>query len=423
MLKIMLVDDEPLVLIGLQGMLPWEKLGYTVCATARNGQQALDLIAREKPDIVIADVKMPVMDGLTLANTCRARGSLPVFVILTSFEDFNYVRQAMGAGVVDYLVKLELTPESLTQALGRAAERVKKERALLGEAANTPDLAESVRSYQERFFVRLYAGLFKTEEELAGPLHQLEIDLSADDYVVASCEIVPANAALTAAQELKLSFSCARMIENTLQNYLPCVVTGTGDTLRCNVLLMLSSKQAEAADDVVRPVLEKTSQILYNYFTVRLRWAVSRPTPSLLALARRNRENEHLRTLLSEDGPILFADAVLDDAASGKAQVVAQVQEYIRSHLSEKLALADVAAVFNFSPSYLSQLFGKYGDAGFVEYITEARVEAAKEMLERGDRKVYEIAEELGFESSFYFSKVFKKVTGLSPREYQQSLQ
>jgi len=57
-----------------------------------------------------------------------------------------------------------------------------------------------------------------------------------------------------------------------------------------------------------------------------------------------------------------------------------------------------------------------------VEYITETRIAAAKEMLEQSNLKVYEIAEKLGYESSFYFSKVFKKVTGLSPREYQQSL-
>ena len=67
-------------------------------------------------------------------------------------------------------------------------------------------------------------------------------------------------------------------------------------------------------------------------------------------------------------------------------------------------------------------LFDKYGDSGFVEYITETRIASAKEMLEQGDLKVYEIAEKLGYESAFYFSKVFKKVTGLSPREYQQSI-
>lgn len=132
MIRVLLADDEPLVLIGLQGMLEWEKMGYTICGTARNGRQALETIQQEKPDIVVADVKMPLMDGLTLARTCREKGPLPVFIILTSFEQFDYVRQAMGAGAVDYLVKLELTPESLTAALARAAERVKKERALMG---------------------------------------------------------------------------------------------------------------------------------------------------------------------------------------------------------------------------------------------------------------------------------------------------
>ena len=110
MLRVLLADDEPLVLIGLQGMLDWEKLGYTICATARNGKLALEAIEREKPHIVIADIKMPVMDGLALARACREKGALPVFIMLTSSEDFSYARSAIEAGVVDYLVKIDLTP-------------------------------------------------------------------------------------------------------------------------------------------------------------------------------------------------------------------------------------------------------------------------------------------------------------------------
>lgn len=110
--------------------------------------------------------------------------------------------------------------------------------------------------------------------------------------------------------------------------------------------------------------------------------------------------------------PIQFVEVNEGDATAGKMQVVAQVQEYVKNHLSEKLTLADVAAVFNFSPNYLSQLFGKYGDSGFVEYITETRIAAAKEMLEQGDLKVYEIAEKLGYESAFYFPRYSKRSRG-----------
>lgn len=421
MLRILLADDEPLVLIGLQGMLEWEKLGYSICATARNGRQALELIESEKPDIVIADVKMPLMDGLTLARQCREKGPLPVFIILTSFEEFDYVRQAMGAGAIDYLVKLELTPETLKASLARAAERVKKERALLGEPAVQTEAADSLRGYQERFFMRLYTGMFHDEDELQQAVTHVGLSIPAGNYLVAGCEMRPSSSELDTPQQIKLSFSCARMLENTLQNYMPCYVTGM-DVLRCNVLLCLDENTNRNYRAALRPLLERASQIVYNYFTVRLLWAVGRPSGSLLSLARRCRENESLYPLLGEENPILFAEMSEDDTAANKMKVIAEVQEYIREHLSEKLTLADVAAVFNFSPNYLSQIFGKYGGAGFVEYITEMRVAAAREMLERGDKKIYQIAEELGFESAFYFSKVFKKSTGFSPREYQQSL-
>lgn len=105
-----------------------------------------------------------------------------------------------------------------------------------------------------------------------------------------------------------------------------------------------------------------------------------------------------------------------------RAQVVAQVQQYIRAHLAEKLTLNDVAAVFNFSPNYLSQLFAQNSERGFVEYVTTARIAAAKELMAATDLKIYEVSSRVGFDSAFYFSKVFKKLEGASPREYIQRM-
>lgn len=80
-----------------------------------------------------------------------------------------------------------------------------------------------------------------------------------------------------------------------------------------------------------------------------------------------------------------------------------------------------MAAVFGISPNYLSQLFGKYNETGFSEYINSCKIKESKKLLEEGNLKVYEIAEMLGFESAFYFSKVFKKLEGIAPTEYQNS--
>ena len=96
------------------------------------------------------------------------------------------------------------------------------------------------------------------------------------------------------------------------------------------------------------------------------------------------------------------------------------VKKYINEHLEEKLSLNEIASIYSISPSYLSALFKKYCNIGFSEYITQMKINKAKELLLKENYKVYEVSDMLGFESAFYFSKVFKKVTGYSPKEYTQ---
>lgn len=81
-----------------------------------------------------------------------------------------------------------------------------------------------------------------------------------------------------------------------------------------------------------------------------------------------------------------------------------------------------MAAVFNFSPNYLSQLFAQNSESGFVEFVTATRIAAAKTLMATTKLKIYEISDKVGFESAFYFSKVFKKLEGVSPREYIQKV-
>lgn len=160
MLKLLIADDEPLVQIGLKSMLDWNQLGISVCGTASNGKQAYDLICQEHPDIVISDIKMPLMDGLELAGKCREEfGRVPVFIILTSYEDFQFAREAISLQAVDYLIKLELTPDSLRESIEKASRAVQEYRQLsTKDAASSLDLT----MFQERFFIRLLNGLFES---------------------------------------------------------------------------------------------------------------------------------------------------------------------------------------------------------------------------------------------------------------------
>ncbi|MFR2486966.1 MAG: response regulator, partial [Hungatella sp.] len=113
MIKLLIVDDEPLVQIGIKSMINWEEYGIEVCGTAMNGANALDLIEEYSPEIVITDIRMPIMNGLELAKTCREKyGRIPLFIFLTSYEEFQLIKEAMTYEAVDYLIKLELSADS-----------------------------------------------------------------------------------------------------------------------------------------------------------------------------------------------------------------------------------------------------------------------------------------------------------------------
>lgn len=124
MYTIFLVDDEMLARVGIRSLIDWEFYGYTIIGEADNGQNALSQITRLRPDIIITDAKMPVMNGVELQRLCREQGIVSRFIILSSYSDFSYAREALKYGAVDYLLKLELEPENLLAALKKASDLI-----------------------------------------------------------------------------------------------------------------------------------------------------------------------------------------------------------------------------------------------------------------------------------------------------------
>ena len=105
MYKVVLVDDERLILEGLSRVIPWAKMGCTVVGTASNGQEGLALIREQQPDIVLTDVRMPNMDGLAMLAALRLQYPRMQMSVLTASRDFDYAQQAIRLGVCRYLLK------------------------------------------------------------------------------------------------------------------------------------------------------------------------------------------------------------------------------------------------------------------------------------------------------------------------------
>ena len=126
MLKILLVDDEPLELQALREHVDWEGLGIGRVDTAKNGRAAYEKILEQEPDIVITDVSMPVMDGITLAAKIHELNQRIKVIFLSGYDDFSYVQSALQLGASDYLLK-PFTPEDIAKVIRKVKDALNRD--------------------------------------------------------------------------------------------------------------------------------------------------------------------------------------------------------------------------------------------------------------------------------------------------------
>ena len=154
MYKVVIVDDEPIIVEGLSRLLPWEKYGCEVVGTAYNGNEGLEMIRKEKPDVLFSDIAMPGMDGLTMIAALRSEFPEMQISILTGYRDFDFCQRALRLGVARFLLKpsnmeeLEEALRIMTERCGRQEETAQTENASGFIVRNA--LAYMEEHYQEK---------------------------------------------------------------------------------------------------------------------------------------------------------------------------------------------------------------------------------------------------------------------------------
>lgn len=179
MISVLIAEDDALTRIGLQSMMSWEKYGYTIVAVAENGQEALDLALELNPDIIITDIRMPVLDGLQLMKALKHEQVDSQFIILSAYNDFIFVREALQLGAVDYLLKLDIEPDMLLSSLNKAADLVPD---------TSTDTLEQVNIIDRQLCMKkLLMGKFSSEEMIVQEYEALKIGLPQKNLVLLSC--------------------------------------------------------------------------------------------------------------------------------------------------------------------------------------------------------------------------------------------
>ncbi|WP_458126914.1 helix-turn-helix domain-containing protein [Paenibacillus sp. Z3-2] len=184
MYKLMIVDDELLMRVGIRSMLNWEEYNFYVVGEAGNGKEALSLALEVMPDLIITDIKMPIMNGLQLIqeascvlNTCK-------YVILSNFDEFHYVKEALKLGASDYLIKSEITETALIELLSTVGQKLQSEHI---RPTNTPSMAQdyskTLRHLKDSFFQDIVSG-FIGEKDIVAKAEELHFRIRSDQLVV-----------------------------------------------------------------------------------------------------------------------------------------------------------------------------------------------------------------------------------------------
>lgn len=153
MIRLLLVDDEAIIRTALRTIVNWEEIGIVVTGCASNGQDALDQWDTAKPDLVLTDMRMPVLDGLGFMKAAQAQKNPVEWIVLSGHDDFELVREAFLLGALDYILKAEMDGNAIARFCGQVAEQIRQRRAshsrqnTLRELVGRQDL---VRAFYQR---------------------------------------------------------------------------------------------------------------------------------------------------------------------------------------------------------------------------------------------------------------------------------
>jgi len=416
MLKVFLVEDESIIREGLKTSIPWEQFGYVLVGDAGDGEMALPLIRKTRPDVLITDIKMPFMDGLELSHIVSNELPSTKIIIISGHDDFEYARQAISIGVEQYLLK-PITRSSLQKVLVELKTKIENER----EQSNylkkfQTEYHEYEQLSKRHFFEKIFDRKLALKD-IYEEATKLGIELSAECY----------NLALVYCKDG----------ENDLIRYFSRFNEYIVIRWNINVFCILIAGSKLNIDDLSSRCKQNVIRICETYPDSPWNFSIGNAVERLSQLPDCYEQlngvfgyrflipDEHV---LTEDSIVQIkgkneSDYESSDMIENQAKNIIRIAlKYIEdNYTNEELSLNDVSDFCNVSPNYFSSLFSTEMQQTFVEYVTNKRIAKAKKMLKTTTLHTGEIASMVGYKDQHYFSVVFKKIQGCSPREYRNS--
>jgi two-component system response regulator YesN len=502
MYKIMIVEDEPPITRYLMKLVAAHCPGFKVDYTADNGAEALQKIALAKPDVILTDVKMPVMDGIELVSKVKTDYPEIYTVIVSGYQDFEYAREAIKLGVMDYLLK-PVEPGQLKDLLNTLALKLDKDYfsggvELLARLASglSTDEAKMVKylKYQHFAAIVIRKGALPTGlrnkpsdmKEFSGLTDLKAFDLpdvemvwqigGRDEAEIVlilgmdhGCKIKNVSEAFQTILDNYGGFhtiihssryfelkDLAEKVAGLYEALNQSIIIGKSQTLDDTVLghvstqappilnsplvnkieFLITSRSLSQLKDELGNLFktwenESRTQAWMEKMLRQILGVVEKHTVEISADTSLNLEKQLEEALFyATDFDGLFnyiwdmiVEMISPDSASKKsssANLLQRVDTYLHQNLAEPITLQGICEQIGVSQPYLSRLFRKSKDMSFIEYCNHIRINEAKRlMVEHPEMLLKDVALIVGYKDPYYFSRIFKAVTGTAPSEYR----
>jgi|GEM_PF-181080 len=470
MIRVLVVDDEKVVRQGLITSLPWERFGMRVVGEAKNGEKAIEFLQEREVDLMLTDLAMPVMSGIELMRVVRGRWPDVRFVVLTMHQDFEYIQEALRLGAIDYIAKVELKKDQFETILARIASRMAERRASGGgalEAGRTP--SESYAADESYALVRLDRGGGESgaDSDSVHRLPQQGAGLGLEEAGPGLWLCLPDAVASAGERLLELAagepgFALMHLrglrgmrikeAKRRLQAYADRGFFYDYDPNEpvCSVCLGETSLPDETgSEDQLADLRKKWTSHEWVYDSGQFEALLGRlkrlrlPQVRLIGLLY-SLADEWNRLFAAVEGVAVGlpgrlaywyeAEAWLHRTREAIGRIVGR-QPYspevvrcimkavalIREEIDRPITAGETAQRVNMSRSYFNQCFKEITGRTFSDFVRDARIEKAKELLLYSNKPVQWIAEHTGYRDEKYFSRLFRDQIGLLPSEYRQA--
>ncbi|MBR4143927.1 MAG: response regulator [Lachnospiraceae bacterium] len=414
-MKVFLADDEIVIREGIRESFPWDETPYTLVGEAPDGEMALPIIRDTNPDIVITDIRMPFMDGLELCRTLRSQMPWIGIIVLSGYDEFEYARQCIQLGVREYLLK-PVTSDKLKEVLDKVSAQLLEERKTLEHAASLRARMQSDDKFLKEKLIGVFYNEESTEEDSRNVLKQLNSmghNLASPFYSVIDVAFTPLQTGLEAAYNLAANSGGI------------VFATSSRTGARLLVLGKTVAETEERAYAFASSLVQELERLECQEIRVGIGDIVDRPE-SIFASFKAARHIRHLIVERKDKRSIILGVREMGDVDQDRKEsaVISDAKLFMLDHFSDpNLMLQDVAKEVSMSNSRFSTVFSQQSGQTFTEYLMYLRINKAKELLRTTDEKASQIASEVGYNDSHYFSYIFKKNVGITPTDYRNQYQ